>query len=118
MRLATLLFLVSTSGLAANWSGFLVDSRCYQSEQTNVNKNTTTVDRDMNAEVRYCSPNAKTKAFAVVLDNWDSLGFDAAGNTKAAALVERDGKRSVLKVTVSGTRNKATIQVGSVSVDK
>jgi hypothetical protein len=115
VRLATLLLFASTVGFAANWSGFLVDSRCYANEQSNVNKNTTTVDRDMNAEVRYCSPSAKTKGFALVLDDWNSLKFDSVGNAKAGALVGNANKKSVVKVTVSGNLNRDTIQVGSVS---
>jgi len=114
MRLATLLMLASTLGFAESWSGLLVDSKCYANEQTNVNKDATTVDRDMNAEIRYCAPDAKTKSFGVVLLDWDSLKFDSAGNAKAAELVRSDGKRSVLDITVTGTQKKDGIGVSSL----
>jgi hypothetical protein len=118
MRLATLLILASTLGFAGSWSGLLVDAKCYASEQTNVNKDATTVDRDMNGEIRYCSPGARTKSFGVVLPDWDSLKFDSAGNAKAAQLIRSAGKRSVLDVTVTGTQKKDRIEVSSLSAAK
>ena len=118
MRLATLLLLASTLGFADTWSGVLVDSKCYASEQTNVNKDATTVDRDMNSELRYCSPSAKTKNFGLVLPNWDSLRFDSAGNAKAAELVRTTQKGSLLGVKVTGERSKNTIDVGAISAEK
>jgi hypothetical protein len=109
MRLATLLFCISTVGLAANWSGYLVDSGCYASRQTNVSGDTTTVDRDMNMDIRYCSPTAETKKFAVVLTNWRGLKLDSAGNVRASQLVRHAVKRSLFDVTVAdqkpGTRD-------------
>jgi len=118
MRLAALLFLGSALGFAGNWSGILVDSKGYASEQSNVNKNPMTLDRDMAFEVRYCSPNVRTKAFSVVLPDWDSLEFDSAGNAKAAELARKTSKKSVLDVTVIGDLNKDRIKVASISSDR
>ena|SRR5215469_16890507 len=115
MRLASLLFCASTIGFAGNWSGYLVDSRCYAIEQTNVSEDTTAVSRDMNGEVRYCSPNARTKKFAVVLNDWTSLKFDSAGNARASGLVRQAHKGFVFEVWVGGVRNKNTIKVGGIS---
>ena len=39
---------ISTARFAGNWSELLVNSKCYASEESNRNKDPTTVDRDMN----------------------------------------------------------------------
>lgn len=102
------------------WSGFLVDSPCYESEEGNVNpKDTETyVDRDRDSEVRFCAPSAKTKAFYLV--DHDGLGYrlDAAGNAKAVALVHQIGKKVPMEVTVAGQLTKKTIAVESISPAK
>ena len=118
MRLAILLLLASTLCFAGSWSGFLVDSNCYASEQSNVNKDSSTVDRDMGMEVRYCSPNADTKIFAVVLPDWDSLKLDSAGNAMAAELVRRTSKQRLFAVTVTGDLNHDTVKVDSLSANR
>jgi hypothetical protein len=115
MRLISLLFLTSTMALAGSWSGLLVDASCYTSEQQNANRYLGTADRDMNFVIRQCSPNDKTKNFAVVLKDWDSLSLDANGNAEAAKLVQNANKRVVTGVTVTGELQKHTIQVASVS---
>ena len=67
-RLAFLLSVSSVFSFAGAWSGALVDSKCYASIERNVNPTDTltSVDRDKNLEIRYCSPSAKTKSFALV----------------------------------------------------
>ncbi len=115
-RLAVFLFLASGPAWADGWSGMLVDSKCYASEERNVNPTDTAMaDRDMNGEVRYCSPSAKTKAFAVVQPDWSSLKFDSAGDAKAAELVRKAGRKSYFSVVVTGERTKDTINVKSIS---
>lgn len=84
----------------------MVDSNCYTSELRNTNKDTTTVERDMNTDVRYCTPKPHTRIFAIVFPDWDSHNLDSAGNTKAAELVRQAGKKSLLKVTITGDLNK------------
>lgn len=118
--LAALLFLASAPSFAGTWSGYLVDSKCYDISEQNVNPwdTSTAVDRDKDLEIRLCSPNAKTKAFAVVQMDWLSLKLDAAGNAKAAELLRRIGKKSAFLVTVTGEKNKATIKVDSISIAK
>ncbi len=117
VRFASLLCLSSALSFAANWSGTLVDSKCYAAEERNVNPTDTEpyADRDRNLEIRYCSPNGKTKSFAVVQPDGASLKFDSAGNVKAADLVQKTGKRPRLYVAVTGELNKNTIQVESIS---
>jgi len=116
MRLATLLFCVSSIGFAGTWSGYLVDSGCWANRQTNVSSDATSASREMNADVRYCSPTDDTKKFAVVLRDWQRLKLDPAGNTRAYQLVRHTGKRHWYVVSVSGAlSNKKTIKVGSIS---
>ena len=116
-RFATLLFLAPVLSFAGSWSGLLVDSNCYASQLRNTNKDPSTVERDMNTEVRYCVPNPHTKIFAVVLPDWDSRKLDPSGNTKAAELVRQAGKKSLLEVTVTGDLTKDVIHVASISLN-
>ena len=62
LRTAALLCFSFGFGFAANWSGFLVDSRCFANRERNVNPTDTltAVDRDQNSELRYCSPDRKS----------------------------------------------------------
>ena len=66
--LAALLCLSPVLSFAGSWSGSLVDSKCYDALERNVNPTDTlyNVDRDGYREIRYCSPTTKTKYFAVV----------------------------------------------------
>src|SRR5215469_11120352 len=86
------------------WSGFLVDSGCYEALERNTNPWDTNsfVDRDRNWEVRYCSPSLKTKAFTLVDRDGLSHKLDSEGSTKAADFVRENGKRDPMAVTLSG----------------
>jgi hypothetical protein len=116
-RLAALCFAASAVGFAAGWSGALVNSKCYDALERNVNPqdSLSSVDRDRGSEVRYCSPNAKTKLFGIVTRDGENLKLDSAGNTKAMELVRRIGKKSWFQVVVTGEMNKGTIKVDSIS---
>ncbi len=118
MRPAILLFFASTLGFASTWSGFLVDSNCYTSEEHNISPHDTLnhVNRDMAWEIQFCAAKPKTKKFAVVQEDWDSLAFDSAGDAKARDLVVKAKKKGVLTVVVNGQLNKKTIQVDSIAV--
>ena len=120
IRLAALLSLSSALSFGGSWSGTLVDSKCYDAEQRNVNPTDTltNVDRDGNREIRYCSPSAKTKTFAVVQFDGPSLQFDSAGNAKAAELVRKTGKKALLAVVITGDMDKNTIKVDSIVLAK
>jgi hypothetical protein len=118
VRVATLLLLAFAPVFAKSWTGLLVDSNCFASEERNVNKNTSDVEHDVGMEVRLCSPKPETKAFAIVLPDSEVLKLDSAGNAKAAEIARSAGKRSMLHVTVSGAVDKTTIQTSSMSVDK
>lgn len=115
MRLASLLICLSTVGFAGSWSGYLVDSSCYTSEQNNVSSDAIN-SRDMNMALRQCAATSRTKKFAIVANDWSSLKLDAAGNRQAAAIVRNAHHETALYcVTVQGTRNGKTILAGPVS---
>jgi hypothetical protein len=115
---AALLCLSFSLGLAASWSGFLVDAGCYENRERNVNPTDTltAVDRDQNSELRYCAPNLKTKSFALVQQDGSSFTLDSAGNAKAIELVRAAGKKSIFVVAVTGEAKKNTITVDSISI--
>ena len=116
VRVAALFCWSAVLSLAGSWSGSLVDSKCYASEERNVNPTDTStyVDRDGNLEIRYCSPNKKTKSFTLVLPD-GNFNLETAGNAKASELVRRIGKRSPLVVVIRGEMAGKAIQVESIS---
>jgi hypothetical protein len=120
IRIVGLFCIVSAATFADTWTGFLVDSPCYQAEERNVNPTDTltSVDRDRNSEMRRCAPARKTKAFAVVQSNGPSLQLDSAGNRKADELVRQAGKQERIYVTVTGEMTKNTVRVDSITMGK
>jgi hypothetical protein len=117
MRLVFLLLVCCGFSFAEDWSGALVDAKCYDARDRNVNPNSTTgfVDRDRNADIRYCAPRPKTKSFSVVQPDGTSVYLDAAGNAKAAEFARTAGKVSPLRVTVSGETNGKAVRVDTIS---
>jgi len=118
MRLAALVCLSSALSFAGSWSGALVDSKCWRNEELNVNPTDTStyVDRDRNMEIRYCSPNAKTKSFAVVQSDGRSFTLDSEGDARAAELVRNTGKKSLFAVVITGEMTQHTVKVESISM--
>ena len=90
MRATVLACLSSAVGHAETWSGTLVDSRCWDFYENNTKDTSIYVDRDRNMEIRFCSPTAKTKSFAVVLPDGMNLKLDSAGNAKASERCARN----------------------------
>lgn len=115
-RLAALACLSSALCFAGSWSGALVDSRCWDSQENNTRGTSIYVDRDGNLEIRLCSPGAKMKSFAVVQQDGLSLKLDAAGNAKAAELIQETGKKAPVTVVITGETSKDTIKVDSISM--
>ena len=118
MRFAVLACLSSSLGLAEIRSGTLVDSRCWDFEEKNTKDTSVYVDRDRNMEIRACSPSAKTTSFAVVLPDGRNFKLNDAGNTKAAELIQKVGKRSAVTVGVTGETNGNRIIVDSISMTR
>ena len=107
----------SMPALAANWSGALVDAKCYEAQERNKNARDTLdlVDRDREYEIRYCTPTAKTKSFMLV--DHDSLSYklDPAGDTKASDLFQKTGRRKYFMVNITGELTKNTLKVESIA---
>ena len=73
MRFLSLFSLASVLAVAGTWSGFLVDSGCFQSAEENHNVSDSAVLRDVGLEVRVCHPKVKTHSFAIVQSDSGSL---------------------------------------------
>jgi hypothetical protein len=116
IQVAILLCLGSALSFAESWAGTLVDSKCYDSMERNVNPfETSGAARDTTQHIRYCSPKDKTKTFAIVLDAGMRLQFDSNGNSKAAELV-RKPRRKTFAVVVTGEMSGNEIKVDSISL--
>ena len=114
MRLLWLSVFALGFGFAGMWSGTLVDANCSASVERNRNVTDSTTVRDVDMEVRLCSPKARTHSFAILDSDGERVVLDSAGNAKAAELVRQTAERSPLYVSVDGDRNKDTIQVRSI----
>jgi hypothetical protein len=113
LPIGLLVCLIPTFGLAENWSGVLVDSKCYDSAARNVNPWEPYHDQAM--DVRLCRPTARTKTFAIVQGDWLRLKLDSSINAQAAELVRNADKKSYLGVLVTGEKNKDTVKVETIS---
>jgi hypothetical protein len=114
LRVSVILCLASNLGFAGSWSGVLVDSKCYDSEERNINPFEPFHDEEL--DVRLCRPNAHTKSFAIVQQDWLRLRLDSAGNAKAAEIVRKaDKKKSYWGVAVTGEKIKDIVKVVSIS---
>jgi hypothetical protein len=117
-RLLTLFCLVSGFGFAGTWSGTLVDAKCYKTLEQNHNLYDSTVDRDLDLEIRLCTPKAKTHSFAIVQPDGADVTLDSTGNAKAAELVRHAAAKPPLYVIVNGEMNNKTIAVNSITPAK
>ena len=100
-------------------SGYLVDSKCYDAIERDVSPFAISIylARDKDQEIRLCTPNSKTKSFAVVggPDNLTIFKLDPIGNELAVAFVRKFGKKSFRQVTVVGEKHYDTIVVNTIS---
>ena len=117
---AALFCLGCVMAFGETWQGFLVDANCYEAAQRNHNPTdtSTAVDQDKGQMIRYCSPKAKTKLFAIVEQDGRVDRLDPAGATKAAELIRKTEKREMLPVAVTGARTGHVIQTDSISAGR
>src|SRR5215472_12964445 len=118
MRLTVLLCLTLGLAFAQSWSGVLVNSKCYDDVERNVNPWESGVDaaRDRNYEVRYCRANERTKLFAVVQPDGQSFKLDPSGNAKAAEIVQKGNAKRIFVVVVTGEVEDHMLTVDSISM--
>jgi hypothetical protein len=115
LRTVFLSCLASVLGLAGTISGWLVDSKCYASMLDN--RNAGEVSWDGNLAIRYCTPDKKTKSFAVVRwDDGSNFNFNPAGNEKAAELPLSADKKFVYRVNITGETRRNTVEAGAISI--
>ena len=114
------LLCISTPALAETWTGYLVDGKCYASEERNVNPFAASFDanHDRAYEIRVCGPKFRTKEFIVVDVNGESFKLDPSGNAKAADFVRQIGQKQLLYVTVNGERHENIVTVDSIKLAK
>jgi hypothetical protein len=117
LRLAFLLSLASVLSFAANWSGALVDAKCYATAQRNVSQGHPG-STDTKRTVRSCSPNEKTTEFSVVQQVGTTFNLDPDGNEKAHQLFLKHGRKSPFKVNVTGEATQDTLKVDTISIAK
>jgi hypothetical protein len=81
------------------------------------NRNAGEVSWDGNLAIRFCTPDKKTKSFAVVRwDDGSNFNFNPVGNEKAAALPLSGDKKFVYRVNVTGETRRNTVQVDAISI--
>lgn len=90
--------LAANCAWAGEWFGTLVDSPCH------------------NETRRDCPPTARTTSFALVEPYGPVLEFDSGGNSKAAALIRKAGKKSVYRAVVSGQVSGNSVKVEAISL--
>jgi hypothetical protein len=118
MRLAILICLTSWPAFCGTWTGVLVNSKCYDDVERNVNPWESAVDaaRDRNYEIRYCRANERTKSFTVVQQDGQSFKLDAAGDAQAAEIVRNGNKKYIFVVSVTGEMDRRVVKVDSISM--
>jgi hypothetical protein len=118
LLVAAIVVLGAAPIFAGSFTGDLVDSKCYTSEENNVNPfdPPSNVNHDRGYEIRVCRPNARTKYFAIVDHDGRSFQLDPSGNDKVLELVRQIDKKSRLLVTVTGEIQKRTLRVDSISL--
>jgi len=115
LRIACLSCLASVLGFAGTTSGWLVDAKCYASMLDNQNE--TEVSWDGNLAIRYCTPDKKTKSFAVVRwDDGSNFNFDPVGNEKAAGLPLSADKKFVYRVNITGEMRRNKVEVDAIAI--
>ncbi len=120
IRFATLFLLAAPLAFAEGWTGYLVDSRCYDAAERSVNPfDASNGSRDKELEIRQCPARSKSKSFAIVgRDQESRFKLDAFGNELAVAFVRKFGKKPLRQVTVTGERHFDTIIVKSITETK
>jgi hypothetical protein len=81
--------------------GYLMPSKCQNDDPA--------------THTKECALKCKSTGFGVVTATGDFLGFDAAGNTKAIAMLQSSAKTDDLRVSVQGTRKAGLLNVESIA---
>ena len=116
LTLIAFVSIFSVFALAADWSGSLLDSSCYDRQNQQ--------QKDMEKAAAACAATSQTTTFAL-----HSAGkvykFDTGGNTKAATALKSRADRSEpgkpqptsFTAKVEGTETSGTIKVDSIDIE-
>jgi hypothetical protein len=115
MRVILISALFCGIGYTQGWPGYLVDARCYASEEENVNHTQNGTDRNVGFEISFCHPTAKTRSFVFIQQDGNRFHLDSVGNVKAAQFVRANVREARGLVGISGTKTEGTIRVTSFS---
>ena len=115
MRLMLISALFGVIGYTQGWPGYLLDARCYASQEENVNHTQNGTDRNVGFEISFCHPTAKTRSFVFIQQDGSPFYLDSAGDAKAAELVRANVREARGLVALTGTKIERTIHVTSIS---
>ena len=117
--LFALLCLVCAPAFAGTWTGFLVDAKCYASEETNIGPSDLpfNVNHGRGFEIQACHPGKKTKIYAIVDSDGYTFELDPSANAKADDVVREAGKRRVLSVKITGEKQKKTLKIDTITLE-
>lgn len=100
------LFLISAisavSGVAATWTGSVVDVMCKAKDLANHTKS--------------CNVSCAAGGFGLVLSDGKFVKFNETGNAKALAAIKATAKEKDLKAKVTGTMDGDVIRVESIEI--
>ena len=116
--LVVLLCVVAAPAFAEGWTGFLVDAKCYASEETNVGPFDLPFYLTRRGdEIPACRPGRKTKIYAIVdLDGY-TFEIDSSENAKAADVVRKAANRHVLRVRITGEEVNKKLKIDTITLE-
>ena len=107
LSLAGLLTFLAGAASAQDWTGYIVDAKCYVSQEQNRNPTDTDsyANSDVGYEIRVCHPTPKSKTFVFIEQNGLRYFIDPAGNGRVFDFVHANGKKAADLVSVVGTKS-------------
>lgn len=98
------LLATATLGLAADYSGKLIDANCSAAQNPSPDSKA----------LAQCAPTSQTKSFAVQTADGKVIKLDSDGNKKAEEALKSDPTKT--DVTVSGSMNGQMLKVDSINL--
>jgi hypothetical protein len=98
---AVLLMSFGVACFGESVDGYLMPSKCQADEPV--------------THTKQCALRCKSTGFGVVTAGGEFVGFDAAGNAKAIAMLQSTAKADDLRVSVEGTREAGLLNVQSIA---
>ena len=120
LRMAYFCCMAALPGLAGSWSGsgWLVDSKCYANMLSNRSEPDSYVNWDISFALRYCSPNYRTKAFAIVQEDQAFIKLNPGGNQRVIELLMNDRRKALYFCNIRGSLFKHVVTVEDISITR